>query len=186
VRRDAPAGGGAAWFVQAGGRVWGPYTDTRLAEFVAEGRVAAATLVGRGADGPFHPAVRQAGLRSLFGAAEPAEAPRPTSAPQPMAAVEPRAAPARARPLLVWAVLQSLSPERFETLVAGQGPFVRIQPGLWLVRTGMSPASLRNALTRRLDARDRLMVLEAALQDVAWFNIDGETDRTLRALWGEA
>ena len=85
----------------------------------------------------------------------------------------------------MWASLRSRRSEALEPLIGAHGPFVRIQPGLWLVRARLSPAGLRNALTRRLEPSDSLLVLTAPLDQAAWFNLDGETDRTLRQLWIE-
>jgi hypothetical protein len=205
VSRPAQAGS-PIWFIEAAGRVWGPYPEARLASFVAEGRVARETLVGTRPEGPFAPAVQQARLRGLFGETGPdreveaevaALAPRPAARPQPRAepvraaAPEPReervAEPGpgaeAARPLLVWTSLASVKGDRFEAALGGFGPFVRVQPGLWLVRARMGPAALRNALTRRMQAGDSLIVIHAPLDQTAWFNLDGETDRTLRQLW---
>lgn len=175
-----PAGGGA-WYVQAGGKVWGPYAYARVEAFVSEGRVAPETLMAPDAEGPFRPAARQARLHRLFGDVELAapEAPVPAEA----APVETGSQTAPARPLLVWAALKSQRPERFEQLLGAHGAFVRVGPGLWLVRARMAPAALRNVMTRRLDAGDALMVLDAPLDRAAWFNIDGETDKTLRQMW---
>ena len=192
--RRRPAGGGVmaegdsvdpprVWFVQAAGRVWGPYPDARIEDFVGEGRVAADTLMATSAEGPFHPAARQARLHRLFGDAAPAP-----GAPAPVEAVPDRAgahALGPARALMVWAGLKSQRPERFEQAVAAHGPFVRVGADLWLVRTRLSPPGLRNALTRRLDAADALMVVEAPLDQAAWFNLDGDADRTLRQLWAD-
>lgn len=176
--RPAPA---AAWFVQAGDRVWGPYPQARIEAFVAEGRVAAETLMAPAPEGPFRPAAQQPPLQGLFG-----DAARVSAAGEARPA-EPSPAPATApeRPLLVWAALKSQRPERFEALLGAFGPFVRVGPGLWLVRARSGPAALRNAMTRRLEAADSLMVLEAPLGQAAWFNIDGQTDRALRQLWGD-
>lgn len=189
------------WFVQSAGRVWGPYPEQRIATFVEEGRVAADTLVGQSEAGPFAPAGHQARLAGLFGLsgqpvpeAEPVRPREPTawrSAERQAAASDPAhaqprlaAAPlAPARPLLVWASLRTVRPERLEELIGAHGPFVRIQNGLWLVRARMGPPALRNVLTRRLAPEDQLMVLAAPLDAVAWFNLEGDTDRTLRQLW---
>lgn len=167
----------AVWFVQAGGKVWGPYPEARIESFVAEGRVAAETLLSPQAEGPFRPAARQARLHRLFGDVELASG---DVVPEARAMEE--ASPAR--PLLVWAALKSQRPDRFEELLGAHGAFVRIGPGLWLVRARLGPAALRNVMTRRLDAGDRLMVLDAPQDQAAWFNLDGDTDKTLRALWG--
>jgi hypothetical protein len=165
------------WFVQAAGKVWGPYPETRIEAFVAEGRVAAETLLASAAEGPFHPAARQARLHRLFGDVEPA------MDGTGFGAAAPAYAPGPARALMVWVGLKSQRAERFEQLIAAHGPFVRIGADLWLVRTRMAPPALRNALSRRLEATDTLMVMEAPLDQVAWFNLDGDTDRTLRQIW---
>lgn len=186
---NRPAGA-TIWFIQAAGRVWGPYPDTRMASFVEEGRVAAETLVGARPEGPFAPAAHQVRLRGLFGGGEPAEeaAPTPAPAPVPAPAQAIPQAPARgeaasAQPLLVFATLRGERTDGFEGLLGAHGPFARVQPGLWLVRTPMGPASLRNVLTRRMEAGDSVMVVAAAADQAAWFNLDGETDRALRQLW---
>ncbi|HTK35043.1 MAG TPA: hypothetical protein VL358_07110 [Caulobacteraceae bacterium] len=167
------------WFVQAAGKVWGPYPEARIEAFVAEGRVAAETLLAPAAEGPFHPAGRHGGLHRLFGDDPAVE--EAAAAPEGQAA--PAYAPQPARALMVWTGLKSQGPDRFEQALALHGPFVRIGADLWLVRTRLGPQALRNALTRRLDAADRLIVVEAPLDQVAWFNLDRDADRTLRQLW---
>lgn len=190
--RSQPSAGAGAWWVQAGGKVWGPYALARVEAFVAEGRVAAETLMAQAEAGPFGPAARQAGLSRLFGEPEPAPEraserapePAPVEAPHRHPAARAAANTAPARPLLVWAALTGQKTERFEQLLAAYGDFVRVGPGLWLVRAPFEPAALRNVMTRRLDSTDSIMVMEAPLDRAAWFNLDGETDRTLRQLWG--
>ena len=176
---DVASERGPVWFVQAAGKVYGPYPQARIEDFVSEGRVAAETLLAPTAEGPFLPAARQARLHRLFGDTEPDLAGPAGNAEAPAADYVTLAA----RPLLVWAGLRSQREERFEQALAVHGPFVAIGPGLWLVRARMGPAALRNVLTRRLDSTDALMVVEASLAQAAWFNVDGEADRTLRQLW---
>ena len=174
--------GTTVWFIQAAGRVWGPYPDTRIASFVEEGRVAAETLVGARPEGPFAPAAHQVRLRGLFGVAEPAEAAAPVSvAADPPSPAGAQAGPAQ--PLLIFATLRGERADRLEGLIGAHGPYVRVQPGLWLVRAPLTPASLRNVLTRRMEAGDSVMVVGASANQAAWFNLDGEADRTLRQLW---
>ena len=179
------AGGerGPVWFVQAAGKVWGPYPQGRIEEFVSEGRVAAETLIAPAAEGPFLPAARQARLHRLFGDVEP-DLVGPAGQEERQDQLAMMEGGGEARALAVWAGLKSQRPERFEQALAVHGPFVAVGPGLWVVRARMGPSALRNALSRRLDSSDRLMVLEATLAQAAWFNIEGEADRTLRQLWG--
>lgn len=170
-----PAPATDAWYIQAAGKVWGPYAGARMAGFVAEGRVAPDTLVARAPGGPFAPARHQARLLSLFGL-EPAG--------EPAAAARPAAGPEAARVLMVWAAASERA-DQLETLLGAHGPYVAIHPGLWLVKARMGAAGLRNELTRRLQPGDRLMVVEAGLEQAAWFNLGGDVDRLLRRLWSD-
>ena len=67
-----PHGPAPDWYVAAQDRVWGPYPERRIADFVQEGRVAAATLLGIAPEGPFRPAVEQAALRAAVHRRRPA------------------------------------------------------------------------------------------------------------------
>ncbi len=171
------------WYVQAADRVWGPYPHARLEGFVGEGRLTGQSLVASQASGPFGPAERRRELQALFppqGAAAPDSHASPAAAP----ATGPAAHANLVRPLLVWATLQSLTPARFESVLAAYGPFQAIRRELWLIRAALGPAPLRNALSRRLRSQDTLLVVEAPLSSAAWFNLEGSAERTLRHLWG--
>lgn len=155
------------WFIQAAGRVWGPYAEARLQGFVAEGRVTAGTRVASHPEGPFAPARERIELDALFGA------PRPEPAPSgPL------------RSMLVWAELASTGVEPFEDELSAYGAQVAIRHGLWFVQTRLEPAALRNALSRGLRGDDALLVVEAPLNRTAWFNLGGAAERHLRHIWG--
>lgn len=179
-------GDDAGWFVEAAGRVWGPYPEDRIEHFIAEGRVAPETPLALDRGGPFTPAERCGRFRRLFPkearASEllrPPRRPAETERPAGDGRSAPEAEPAR--PILVWAHMAR--PQGFEAALGVYGPTVRIERDLWLLRGRVSPAALRNALSRRLEADDMLMVIEAPLAQAAWFNIDDSTDRVLRQLW---
>lgn len=182
------------WYVRAAGGVWGPYPEARIAAFAAEGRVRADTPLSPWADGPFAPAQGNAEFQTLF-AAEPAplapEARAPAAEPVLLAPAEPvRATPEPApasgpvRAVLVWAQIETSRIADFHAALAAIGPGVTVRPGLWLVQARAGPAALRNHLSRRLGPADALLVVEAPLEQAAWFNIKG--DRELRALWAHA
>jgi hypothetical protein len=173
-----PTAGGV--YVLAGGRVWGPYGRERIDGFVAEGRVGPATPVGDHPEGPFQPAGRHPGLAALFG-----EAPRSERAQsQAAASVSSAAAPAGLeRALVVWASLPAHRVESFEQLLGAFGPWTGLGAGLWLVRSRMGASALRNGLTRRLTQDDALLVVEAPLEQAAWFNLAGGGEPALRRLW---
>lgn len=180
--RDEPV-----WYVLAQGRAWGPYTEARMAAFVDEGRVAQDSLISDDLDGPFLPAGETEGLSRLF-RAEPAPKGAyspPTSGGRLGAgwlepAVEHAGAP---RPLLIFANLGALDEATFESALGIHGPFERVGRGLWLARVRLGAAALRNALSRRMRGADTLLVVEAGLDQVAWFNLDQAEERKLRALW---
>ena len=163
------------WWIEAAGRVWGPYPQARMEAFVAEGRLTAASLVGESSGGPFAPAALDAALTRLF-VPEPRAAASPAR-PEPVGA---------ARPLLVFAALKEARADLFEAAVAAQGECVRVSPGLWLVRARCAAAPLRNLLSRRLREGDLLVVAEVDAGQAAWFALSGETDRTLRRLMAPA
>ena len=198
------------WFIKAQGRVWGPYPESRLEGFAAEGRVAATTLVATTPDGSFSAAGLVSALRRLFappvapesymvleregeshtpsphGYAESQESLHQQLAiPTPQRAAEPVVVEHAGlmRPLLVFAALASLEEPAFEAALAIQGPYERIAAGLWLVKARLGAAALRNALSRRLRGGDTLMVVEASLESAAWFNLDLAEERRLRTLW---
>jgi hypothetical protein len=184
------------WYVRAAGGVWGPYPEARVAGFVAEGRVRAETPISPWAEGPFTPAAANPEFHLLF--AKAAQSPRPeapapvTAVPRPAAAErpEPSATPAPREatpgtgPLRILVIWAAVDPERlpaFHAVLGGLGAGVTVQPGLWLVQARAAPAAVRNALSRRLAAADQLLVVEATLDQAAWFNLP--RDRDIRALW---
>ncbi|WP_174300147.1 hypothetical protein [Caulobacter sp. S45] len=196
-----PAPSSHMWYVKAAGGVWGPYPEARIAGFVAERRVSATTPVSPWAAGPFQPAGANAEFKSLFelspqpapsapapltrsaqgGAANLAQAAPLQQAIEPAPAVLADAGPAR--PVLVWAQLSAASAPNFLAILGAAGPGVTIRPGLWLVQARTNAATLRNLLSRRLSDADTLLVVEAPLEQVAWFNLEPARDRELRRLW---
>ena len=169
------------WYVHAAGRAWGPYTEARMAAFVAEGRVTAATPVSPWGAGPYAPA-GEAMIQA-------ARSPQPAVAPEPAAAraVAAVVAPAPAgpiRPLLVFVTLTATGAARFQTALASFGPWALLRPGLWLVQARTDAAGLRNALSRGLAGPESLLVVEAPLDRAAWFNLGQSAERELRQFWG--
>ena len=164
------------WWIEADGRVWGPYPAGRLAQFRDEGRLGAGSLMARDPAGPFAPAALQPALAGLFDGLQDdvsaAEAPTETVATAPSP-----------RPLLVVTDAPDAVHDGLEAALGGHGEVVRVRPGLWLVRAREGPAALRNALSRRLRGEAMLLVVEAPLSLAAWFNLDGATDSALRRLW---
>lgn len=168
---------GSRWWIEASGRVWGPYPHARLAEFVGEGRLTASSLVGRDAQGPFAPAALEPTLTGFF-VPEAAEPERREDRAAPEVAGAPR-------PVLVFAALAASRIDLFEASLAAQGESVRVAAGLWIVRARCAAAPLRNLLSRRLREGDVLLTAEVDPAGAAWFALPGETDRAVRRVLAE-
>lgn len=82
------------WFVQHGGKLYGPLTGAALKKLAAEGKISATTSVRRGADGQWVPASR---VQGLFAATAPSNA---STMPPAAPPIEPPAPPPRATPML--------------------------------------------------------------------------------------
>jgi hypothetical protein len=198
------------WFVKTGGEVWGPYPEARMAEFAREGRVRPSTLLSPFAQGPWSPAADSAefagqlrrlpppppqgrvGLSQIQAQSQPPAriqaSPEPSrwqaADPAPAAAARPvEATPGLARPLLVFAQLTSVAPATFNAALARLGACAQVRPDLWLVRSSLGAAALRNLLSAHLTGGDSLLVVEAPLEQAAWFNLAPAHDRDLRRLW---
>ena len=97
------------------------------------------------------------------------------------------AAPSGAvRSLLVYAALSAQDASGFEAALAIHGPYERVGHALWLARVRLGPAALRNALSRRLASADRLLVVEAGVEQAAWFNLGSAEEHKLRAFWASS
>ena len=182
------------WYVKAAGGVWGPYPEARLHAFAAEGRINGQTPVSPWADGPFAAASANAefaGIVSTAAGQPRARAAQPMQTDQPLAAAapaHPSAAPQPAesgplRSVLVWARVTATSAPAFQVALEACGQGVPLQPGLWLVQARAGASGLRNRLSRTLGPADALLVVEAPLEQAAWFNLDPVRDREVRRLW---
>lgn len=175
------------WWLQAAGKLYGPYSEGQLTEFLAQGRLALGSLMARAPEGPFAPAGTWPALAGLFAPPDPfaQEPPRPEVRPAAPAAevASAVAGPAAERSLLVLAGLRDTTAAALEAQLLTFGACVRVKGTLWLCKARLPAAGLRNALSRRLGADEFLLVLEAEQAAAAWYNLDGETDRALRRLW---
>ena len=177
------------WWIRAGERVYGPFASERLPPFVREGRLTPETAVSRDEAGPWLAAGVHPSLGALFEPAAPRERPAPpASAP----AVTPPEREVRAlspeRPettLLVFAELADAREGAFHAALGRLGRVARARPGVWLLRARLDAAGLRNTLSQALGEGESLLIAQADGRDAAWFNLGGEADRSLRALWSE-
>jgi hypothetical protein len=150
-------------FVQAKGRVFGPYTRAQLAAYATQGRLAPSSRVSQCVNSEWRAAPDVEALLDIVGTPQPSQA--------------------RAANILVFAETNTLSSDTLETLLQDFGATAPIATGLWLLRTRHTAPAVRNALSQRMKAGDRLFVLDATRDKLAWFNLGPMSDARVREIW---
>jgi hypothetical protein len=176
------------WWVQARGRAWGPYRLRQLQDFVRERRVVDATLIGPSVDGPWRPA---AALSAL-----PFTGPTAERAPVPATPTQRRlrtsdTAPANDREgadanMMVVCELSVTDPRQFEAALALLGRFAPVASNTWVLRTARPVQTVRTQMARVLRPHERMIVVDATHDRLAWFNIGPEADAMVRQVWHTA
>ncbi len=153
------------WWVQVRGQAYGPYSFAQLSDFVTEGRIRPATLVSDHKDGVWIEARRVIGLMGSArrGGANDAEA--------------------AAANVIVHAEIVSGAWNAFMAALESMGVVCELRPGLWIVRTTFSVGVIRNTLSQTLERGDRLVVIDASHDRLAWFNLGPEVDVRIGKVW---
>jgi hypothetical protein len=147
------------WWVQVRGAAYGPYGRDQLSAFLAEGRIRPGTLVSNRRDGAWVEA------RRVIGLMQAAEAEAPTAN------------------VFVHAEIMSGSWNGFMAALEVMGAVCDLAPGLWLIRTRLSASTIRNTLSQTLERGDRIIVVDASRDRLAWFNLGMETDARIARVW---
>lgn len=161
------------WFVKVEGRVYGPYTGAQMRAFVAEGRVAAHSMVSGEREGEFSQAGEIAQLKAWLD-----EARRAPNEKRPLPA------DAKTANFIIAAEIAPESRAGFEAAIAEFGDVQPISSGVWILRGAASAAYLRNELSHLLERKDKLLVVDASRDRSAWFNLGRDADQRIRELWG--
>jgi hypothetical protein len=162
VRINSPAA--LKWWVQVRGRAFGPYTIEQMARFMSEGRVRPSTMVADNPDGAWTQARRVMSLRGLR---------TPTPANDPVEAAN----------VFVHAEIASRASMTVVGALEEMGTVCDLGPGLWLLRTRYSAGVVRNTLSQALGTGDRLVVVDATRDRLAWFNLGPGTDARISKVW---
>ena len=162
-------GAAETWWVKVGTKVFGPYSREQMMRFVGEGRVVASTLVAHAHDGDWVEA---------------------RHAPAIAAALETRSTfktdngeGGEDANVLVYLDITSGVTRRFEHELRRLGAVAEINPGMFLLRTQRTAGVVRNTLSQMLGRGDKLLVLDATRNRLAWFNLGPETDAHIREVW---
>jgi hypothetical protein len=174
------------WTISVNGHSYGPYTAAQMRAFVAEGRLAAQSLVARAGADTYTPAAQDEELAPLFRA--PA-ATRPVFftadgdvSQQNFGKRDDEEAHERSHYIIV-ADMKSRSITGLEEEIFALGQAQPILPQAWLLASETPINVVRNTLVKRLGKLDILFVVDATHDKAAWFNFGPETDTRIRRLW---
>jgi hypothetical protein len=210
IEEAAPMPG--AWVINVEGRRYGPFSSERMRSFVAEGRLAAQSLVAPEGSDDWHEARDEPEFRDLF----PMRAEANAAVASMMMAATNAAAPATAAPADVSAppatpaANSPASPEttevnrahfavvidrkgqghsrgnNLEEAISSLGPWYQLLPNVWIISTEHTVNSVRNRLLQELGKSDSLFVIDASRGKAAWFNFGPEADARIRRVWQKA
>ena len=176
------------WYIRVGETTYGPYTGHQLRAYIAEGRVAAQSLVApeggtewvQAANDPvLAPIVNEA---SRITAASRAAAAAPQPQPRPAAQPQAQAQPELANFVLVFD-LKSRPSARLEQAIMNLGPACKLSSNIWIIASRETSGSIRNMLIEYFGKVDTLLVVDASRGKAAWFNFGPEQDARIRRVW---
>ena len=177
-----------AWTINAGGKVYGPFSSERMRGFVAEGRLAASSLIARENSSDWRDAGSEPEFADLFPEADPATAVRlekPT--PAVSVAASPVDMPEGHRSQFAIVIdLKSHAAGKLENAISSLGPAYRLLPNVWILSTEQTVSAVRNRLVQELGKSDSLFVVDASRGKAAWFNFGPEADVRIRRVWQKA
>ncbi|MEE9381088.1 MAG: hypothetical protein V3V03_06770 [Hyphomonadaceae bacterium] len=153
------------WQVLVSDTAYGPYTLGQMQTFVREGRVSADTKIAEGDGSAFIPA----GDTPVFAAAF-AEAVRTDQTDD----------------LANFIVITRLagSGERAVTQALNElGAFGEAMPGVYLLRSRARLGRIRSRLQSLTDIADKVMIINATHDRLAWYNLGPEADVHIHAVW---
>lgn len=184
----------ASWMVSVSGRAYGPYTDTQMAAFAAEGRLAPLSLIARSNEPLFRPAGEEPALAAFF-TSVPATPTATTAEPAPRADAKPAGMFGRGKDegqksgepshVVIIADMKSRSIVGLEEEIYRLGQAYPLLPQIWLLRTEQSVNAVRNHLVQQLGKLDVLFVVDATNNKAAWFNFGPEAEARIRRIWSK-
>ena len=156
----------AIWHTLVGGVSYGPYTLGQIRSFILDGRVTARTCLAEGDGGRFAPA---AGF------------------PQFAETFAERANTENSAPLSNYVIVSQIrSNDRSLTdALNGLGKFGEAMPGVFILRSPVKLARLRDQLRALSGATDQIIIVDATHDRLAWLGLGPEADIHMKAIWSK-
>ncbi len=188
------------WYVFVQSRVYGPYNNAQMIQFVTEGRVTASSQISISANSGFRPAedFEQFRYWSNIGiqddgrlySSNPATAPnnQPYTQKKRDTNTQPdntQIANQTSNLFMIIAEISSDGEIEFLRRLQAFGQAQRIGDHNWLVRSCASMEQIRNNLSQALNRQDRLFVMDTKTGQALWFNIGADLDARIRQLFDE-
>lgn len=165
---------GVKWRVRINDQEYGPYTRSRLIEFLKEGRVSAHTMLCCGSDTEFMRADEHPQLRWDF------------STPRKRRFGEPKLEAGETEPPVCnYFIAGRLVSDAagFERMLKSCGRSSKIAGDMWVLRSRLTVHQIRHRLASLLKGHDQFVVVNATRDRLAWYNIGVEADIGLRDIW---
>jgi hypothetical protein len=167
------------WFVNSGGKVFGPYSMVQMTDFAHEDRLRSTSVVRFGETGEWMQAAVEPQLGRLF------HADTVPVGPPPVSSLDQRkdGAPSKdtgAVNVVIIGHFRSRSVETFERALGQFGEVVDLTPSSWMLRTEIPIGILRNDLVKFLGASDRLFMVDGKRGKVTWSNFGPSEEARLR------
>lgn len=162
------------WRVRIGEKEYGPYTRSRLIDFLKEGRVQAGTFIACGSDPDYHRADCHPNLRWDF------------KGPKKRKFGDPRLDAGESEvPVCNYFIAARLvsGNERFERVLREAGKATRAAGDMWVLRSRQTIQQLRSQLTLAVKPHEHFIIVNASKDRLAWYNIGVENDIAVRTVW---
>jgi hypothetical protein len=175
-----------AWTINAGGRLYGPFSSDRMRGFASEGRLAASSLIARENSSDWREAGAEPEFADLFSASTVASQDGAAEKPAEIPPTPPTVQEGQRSHFAIVVDLKSHGLARLEHAIAALGPAYRLLPNVWIVSTDQTVSAVRNRLVQELGKSDSLFVVDASRGKAAWFNFGPEADVRIRRVWQKA
>ena len=159
-----------AYFVSVDNKVYGPYSEALMKQYVDEGRIVPQSLISNKPDSGFQRAQMHPHISKLF----PEQAITSPAQKQVLPSV-----------FMVIADINSGQHLSFLKSLQTIGKASRLTDTVWIVAAQIELDDMRDILSRSLSSEDRLFIQDTFANRAGWFNIGEMADQHLRDLWLE-
>lgn len=174
------------WCIKVAQRVYGPYTQSQMSAFAAEGRLSNQSLVAPAGGKTWREARAYPALAdALDGKVKEAAGARAfgKSAADGKSGVLPEGQTANF--VVVFDVVSGAA-SRLAHVLSALGPSFRLTDNVWTVATNQTALGVKNAIAPHLALREPLFVVDCTRGRTAWQNFAPETHSRLTKAWVKA